>query len=95
MDSASAERHIFGEGTKRVENLVTKKGARASHVVMVLDRSYCGKTSPESIKGNPSEGGEEMLMSAPAELLEGLLDGLNAQREMTELLDELFYDGLS
>ncbi len=36
-----------------------------------------------------------MLMAAPAELLEGLLDGLNAQREMTELLDELFYDGLS
>jgi hypothetical protein len=54
-----------------------------------------GKLRPESIKGNPSEGGEEMLMAAPAELLEGLLDGLNAQREMTELLEELFYDGLS
>jgi hypothetical protein len=36
-----------------------------------------------------------MLMAAPAELLEGLLDGLNLQREMTELLEELFYDGLS
>ena len=36
-----------------------------------------------------------MLMVAPAELLEGLLDGLNAQSEMTELLEELFYDGLS
>jgi hypothetical protein len=36
-----------------------------------------------------------MLMAAPAELLEGLLDGLYAQCEMTELLEELFYDGLS
>ncbi len=34
-------------------------------------------------------------MAAPAELLEGLLDGLNAQCEMTKLLEELFYDGLS
>ena len=54
-----------------------------------------GKYRPESVKGNPSEGGEEMLMAAPAELLEGLLDGLNAQSEITELLEELFYDGLS
>jgi hypothetical protein len=36
-----------------------------------------------------------MLMAMSAELLDGLLDGLNAQSEMTELLEELFYDGLS
>ncbi len=53
------------------------------------------KLRPESVKGNPSEGDEEMLMAAPAELLGGLFDGLNLQREMTELLEELFYDGLS
>jgi hypothetical protein len=35
-----------------------------------------------------------MLVAASAELLEGLLDGLNAQSEMSELLEELFYDGL-
>jgi hypothetical protein len=36
-----------------------------------------------------------MLMAMPTELLDGLLDGLNAQSEMTELLEELYYDGLS
>jgi hypothetical protein len=34
-------------------------------------------------------------VAIPTELLEGLLDGLNAQSEMTGLLEELFYDGLS
>ncbi len=58
-------------------------------------RATEGKLRPVSVEGNPSEGGEEMLVAAPAELLEGLLDGLNAQCEMTELLEELFYDGLS
>ncbi len=37
-----------------------------------------------------------MLMSSvSAELLDGLLDGLAAQSEMAELLEELYYDGLS
>ena len=54
-----------------------------------------GKLRPEKVERNPSEGGEEMLVVAPAWLLEGLLDGLNAQSEMTELLEELYYDGLS
>jgi hypothetical protein len=36
-----------------------------------------------------------MLMAMPTELLDGLLDGLDAQSEMTELLEELYYDGLS
>ena len=36
-----------------------------------------------------------MVMAASAELLEGIIDGLKAQREMTELLEELIYEGLS
>ncbi len=36
-----------------------------------------------------------MLIAMPKELLDGLLHGLNAQSEMTELLEELYYDGLS
>jgi hypothetical protein len=36
-----------------------------------------------------------MLIAMPKELLDGLLDGLNAQSEMTELLEEHYYDGLS
>jgi hypothetical protein len=36
-----------------------------------------------------------MLMAIPIELLDGLLDGLNVQSEVTELLEDLFYDGLS
>jgi hypothetical protein len=33
-------------------------------------------------------------MAISTELLDGLLDGLNAQSEMTELLEELYYDSL-
>jgi hypothetical protein len=36
-----------------------------------------------------------MLMATPTEFLDGLLDGLDAQSELSELLEELFYDGLS
>jgi hypothetical protein len=37
-----------------------------------------------------------MLMAMPTEeLLDGLLDGLNVQSELSELLGELFYYGLS
>jgi hypothetical protein len=36
-----------------------------------------------------------MLMAMPTELLDGLLEGLIAQSAMTELLEELYYDGLS
>ena len=36
-----------------------------------------------------------MLIAMSKELLDGLLDGLNVQSEMTELLEELYYDGLS
>ena len=61
----------------------------------VLDHNHGGKLRPESVKGNPGGGGEVMLVAAPAELLEGFLDGLNAQSEITELLEGLFYDGLS
>jgi hypothetical protein len=43
-----------------------------------------------------SERGEGMLMTAiPTELLEGLLSGLNAQSELSEFLEELFYEGLN
>ena len=34
-------------------------------------------------------------MVVPTELLENLLGGLNAQSEISELLEELFYDGLN
>ena len=37
-----------------------------------------------------------MLTVMPIELLDyGLLSGLQAQSEMSELLEELYYDGLS
>jgi hypothetical protein len=37
-----------------------------------------------------------MLMSSVSmELLDGLLGGLAAESEMAELLEELYYDGLS
>jgi hypothetical protein len=37
-----------------------------------------------------------MLMAMPTqECLDGLLDGLDAQSELSELLEELFYYGLS
>jgi hypothetical protein len=35
-----------------------------------------------------------MLVMMPTELLGGLLSGLEAQGEMSELLEELYYDGL-
>jgi len=35
-----------------------------------------------------------MFMVISIELLDGPFDGLNAQSVMTELLEELFYDGL-
>jgi hypothetical protein len=41
------------------------------------------------------ERGEEMLVMMPTELLDGLLSGLEAQSEMSELLEELYYDSLS
>jgi hypothetical protein len=36
-----------------------------------------------------------MLVATLAELLDGLLDGLDARGEMSEVLREVFYDGLS
>jgi hypothetical protein len=36
-----------------------------------------------------------MLMAMPTELLDRLLEGLIAQSELTELLEELYYDGLN
>jgi hypothetical protein len=62
---------------------------------MVLNASSRGKTASRGVKQYPSQRGEEMLMAIPTELFDGLLDGLNAQGEMTELLEELFYDSLS
>ena len=41
------------------------------------------------------ERGEEMLVMMPSELLDGLLSGLEAQSEMSELLEQLYYDALS
>jgi hypothetical protein len=35
-----------------------------------------------------------MLASTSVELLDGLLSGLEAQSEMSELLEELYYDSL-
>jgi hypothetical protein len=35
-----------------------------------------------------------MLVMMPTELLDGLLSGLEAQSEMSELLEELYYDCL-
>ena len=43
----------------------------------------------------PKERGEEMLVMMPAELLDGLLSGLEAQSKMSELLEQLYYDALS
>ena len=42
-----------------------------------------------------NERGEEMLVMMPTELLEGLLSGLEAQCRITDLLEELYYEGLS
>ena len=36
-----------------------------------------------------------MLMAMPTELLEGLLSGLRTQSEISELLEELYFYGLS
>jgi hypothetical protein len=36
-----------------------------------------------------------MLVMMPAELLDGLLSGLEAQRKLSALLEELYYEGLS
>jgi hypothetical protein len=36
-----------------------------------------------------------MLVTVPAELLDGLPSGLEAQSEMTKLFEELYYRGLS
>ena len=41
------------------------------------------------------ERGEEMLAMMPPGLLDGLLSGLEAQSELSELLRQLFYDALS
>jgi hypothetical protein len=41
------------------------------------------------------ERGEEMLVMMPTELLDGLLSGLEAQSELSTLLEELYYEGLS
>ena len=38
---------------------------------------------------------EGVLVMVPTELLEGLLSGLEAQGEMTKLLEELYYESLS
>jgi len=42
-----------------------------------------------------NERGEEILMMMRAELLDGLLSGLEAQSELSALLEELYYDALS
>jgi len=42
-----------------------------------------------------NERGEEMLVMMSTELLEGLLSGLEAQSAITDLLEELYYEGLS
>jgi hypothetical protein len=36
-----------------------------------------------------------MLVMMPTELLDGLLSGLEAQRELLALLEELYYESLS
>jgi hypothetical protein len=36
-----------------------------------------------------------MLVMMPTELLDGLLSGLEAQSEMSEVLEEPYYDGLT
>ncbi len=45
--------------------------------------------------GRTKERGEEMLVMIPTELLDGLLSGLEAQSELSALLEELYYKGLS
>ena len=63
---------------------------------MVLDSCCRGRTSFRKRGAEPKGRGEEMLMAMPTEeLLDGLLDGLDAQNELSELLEELFYYGLS
>jgi hypothetical protein len=46
-----------------------------------------GRTSREGVK--------RMLVAIPTGLLGGLLSGLQAQSEISELLEEFYYDGLS
>ena len=61
-------------------------------------RSSClGKTwLEEALSEEMSERGEGMLMTAiPTEHFEGLLSWLNAQSELSEFLEELFYEGLN
>ena len=41
-----------------------------------------------------NERGEAALMMMPTELLDGFLSGLEAQGEMTKLLEELYYRGV-
>ncbi len=41
------------------------------------------------------ERGEKMLVTIPTEFLDGLLSGLEAQSELSALLEELYYQGLS
>jgi hypothetical protein len=53
-----------------------------------------GKQRRKGAKRNQKKG-EEMLVMMPTELLDGLLSGLEAQGEMTNLLEELYYEGLS
>ncbi len=51
-------------------------------------------TTSKELSGT-KERGEEMLVMVSTELLDGLLSGLEAQSELSALLEELYYEGLS
>ena len=62
---------------------------------MVLDSCCRGRTSFRKRGAEPKGRGEEMLMAMPTELLDSLLSGLRTQSEISELLEELYFYGLS
>jgi hypothetical protein len=51
-------------------------------------------TAPKAQR-EAEERGEKMLVTIPTELLDGFLSGLEAQSELSALLEELYYQGLS
>jgi hypothetical protein len=59
-----------------------------------LETASTGKDTSKVLSGT-KDGGEEMLVMMPTELLDGLLSGLEAQSEMSEVLEEPYYDGLT
>jgi hypothetical protein len=60
----------------------------------VYEASAKMESTASKTQSETEERGEEMLVRMPAELLDGLLSGLEAQSSMTQLLEALNYEGL-